>query len=553
MSFLICPECGAENPLEAEICEVCQASLAEVLPTDAPVPAEPENVDFDLFASEESDLPDLLEALKQEELAPDPEGLPEIHLDSAPEEGIPGVDESGGPDPTPKWLDVVRKRAQTEEDAAGDLVRRVSDAQKNLSGEERDNQHEDFETWIQKLRDEARDQAAGEPPSPEEAPLPEDEESAPDEDESEPEWLNRIRKVHGTLEEQEESNAAGRSLLEWLVALEEQQTAGKAPAETEVTQPVALSPEPPPPDATQEVRLNPEQVEMPPVVLELSREAREQADLLSATIADETAERPAEVLSRRKPAGWLHAFLALLLIAGISLMLITGRVVSFRDPEIQPAAQAVLDWATELPEGAAVLLVFDYQPAYAAEVERVAGPVLTEVLASAGAVDVISSSASGPLLSAALLEERVADHPDVTLTTLGYFPGEAYGAYGLAGGFEPDQALAGGDYAGVLILSDQFESAQAWVEQWQALSPEMPLHLLVTAQAGTLLQPYVDAGQVQGMVAGLPEAVAVEATLGQKGAATQVWQAYQVGILILIGGLALGGLTASNGGKRGAA
>ena len=541
MPFLICPECGEHNPLEAEVCQVCQASLADVVPSEEPVTPEPEGEDFDLFNADEADLPDLLESLKQDSLPMEAEPLPGIDLNDDSEEPSPEGESSEG-EGTPNWLEVVRKRAQKEEDAVGDLSKRINDAQENLKQEKRESQHEDFESWIQKLREEARDKAAGEP-------IPEEEESPPEEavEEDEPKWLSRIRKVHGGTEEKtNEPDAAGRSLLEWLVELEEQRTAEESSQETEVTQQVSLPPVVSEPDATREIRISSTQQGKQRATLNLTREDREQADQLVATIADETADRPVESRSFRKPLRLMNIFFSILLLGAVAFMLLTGRVVSFRDPVLPPAGQALMDWTNNLAEDANILLVFDYQPAYAAEMARVAGPILSELFGSIDAVDVISSSPTGTLLSA----EMLAGYEGLTITDMGYIPGEALAAYGFAGAAGTDsmtlsQMLDQGGYTGVLVLSGQFESAQAWVEQWHAIAPETLLNLLVTAQAGPLLQPYVESGQINGMVSGLTEAVAVEAYLGQKGAATAVWQAYQVGILVMIGGLAFGAIAGS--------
>lgn len=552
MPFLICPECGEHNPLEAEICQVCQASLEGVLPSEDPTLPEPEQDDFDLFSSNDADLPGLLESLKQEELPAGAGGLPKINMDAESEDAS-HEDEPSEENKTPDWLNMVRKRAREEEDALGDLTKRVFDAQENLKSEKRESQHDDFENWIQKLRDEARDKAAGEPAQPEEEAGPSEDEM----EENEPRWLTRIRKTHGLPEdERNEPDAAGRSLLEWLVELEEQRTSGRPKQDTEVTQPITLSTGARDSDATREIRISELQEKKAPSVINLTREDRDQADRLTATIADETADRSVEKHPFRKPIGILNIIFALILIVGISFMLVTGRVVSFTNPQLSVPGQAVLDWAAGLSDDAQVLIVFDYQPGYKAEMERIVKPILARVFDSINAVDVVSSSPSGTLLSADLL----ADFATVSVTDLGYVPGEAYGAFGFAMGAvtdslslnlpAPDRAYEPEHYTDVLILSDQFESARGWVEQWQALSPETTLNLLVTAQAGPMLHPYAESGQVNGLVAGLAEAVAVEASLGQKGPAAAVWQAYQVGILVMIGGLVLGAV-AGIGGSRG--
>lgn len=543
MPVLICPECGELNPLEAESCTACQASLADVSPTEEPAQTESIPDDFDLFAVSDADLPDLLESLKQDNLSPEGDELAGFDLEAGPEQLFPEYELSGDMQ-APDWLDVVRKRAREEEDAVGDLIKRVSDAQEHLEQDKRQSQHEDFENWIQKLRDEARDKAAGGVvPEEKEPDLPPEEE-----EEDEPKWLSRLRKTHGGLEDKSETDAAGRSLLEWLVELEDQRTAGEAAQDNESTQQISLPSEDLETDATQEIRISAVQQGKPLSTLELTREDREQADQLKAVIADETADRPQEAHPIRKPLSILDIFVGLGLIVGIVFMLMTGRGVNFSAPLLPISGQAVLDWVSELPEDADVLIVFDYQPAYTAEIERIAKPVFSELFVVLDAVDVIESSASGLLLS----KEIFTDYPNLAVTDIGYYPGEAYGAFGLASGLISGSRAENlsNYYAGILILSNQFESAQGWVEQWQVLAPETPLHLLVAAQAGPLLQPYLDSGQISGMVSGLSGAVAVEAALGQSGEATSVWQAYQLGILILVGVLILGTISGVGSGRH---
>jgi hypothetical protein len=105
---------------------------------------------------------------------------------------------------------------------------------------------------------------------------------------------------------------------------------------------------------------------------------------------------------------------------------------------------------------------------------------------------------------------------------------------------EPDKSLPSGDFDGVLILSDSFEGAQMWIEQLSALMPETPLNLLVTAQAGPMLHPYWESGQVSGMISGISEAAGLEAVWFEDDVVSLHWQAYQTGILILITLLVMG-------------
>jgi hypothetical protein len=556
MLVLICPECNAHNPPDAESCQDCQASLAGVAPSELPDSLDSENEDFDLFEPEEKDLPDLLYSLKQDDQVEDEESLLEEFDASQPEE-FPDQPEEH----TPEWLDTVRKRAREEEDSVGDMIKRVSAAQGTLAGDHGESHHEDFESWIQKLREEARDKAAGQDEAPEERASGEGEAG-----ESDPEWLSRVRKAHGSLEPPREPDAAGRSLLEWLVELEEGQEE-KPPeeedgeiAEAEVTQPIRTHGDEAAGDRTQEVRTGTtpaketETAKAELVTVDITRDEHEQADLLATTITDERADRPTS-LEKPKTAGWLvRAILALLLITGMSLALFSGSQARLPGGQLPPAGQALWDWAAELLEGASLLLVFDYQPGYAAELELIAAPILKETLAKASEVAFVSSSASGTLLAEALLTEvmeaSAVPKDSFPVENWGYYPVGAFGAYGIASGLnasmqlpnlpEPTLTFPQRDYEGILILSDQFDGAQAWIEQLTILSPDTPVHLLVSAQAGPMLMPYFESGQVSGMLSGVGDAAGLESVMDQGGVVARRWRAYQVGTLSLVAMLVLG-------------
>ena len=64
--------------------------------------------------------------------------------------------------------------------------------------------------------------------------------------------------------------------------------------------------------------------------------------------------------------------------------------------------------------------------------------------------------------------------------------------------------------------------------------------MILTAQAGPLLQPYWESGQVSGMISGIPEAAALEASIGEGSEIAIRWRAYQVGILLLIAVMLIG-------------
>lgn len=551
MAYLICPECGAHNPLEEEQCRICQASLAGVEPVEEPNPPEDAEEELGLFEGEEKDLPDLLQGLKLDDIEYeiDPEGLPEIHLD----EGAAAEDEANQ---TPEWLDAVRKRAQVEDDSVGDLIRRVEAAQESIASEGKE-KRSDFESWIQRLRDEARDKAAGNAIVPEEpaetVPEPETPEAEPEvepeqEEAEKSDWLTRIRKAHGVVDPEEGPNAASRSLLDWLVALEDNPHKDEGESEaSDETQEIETGWEKlHPDDITRQIKVVLEP-RVTPQALSLTREEGDQADLLSRIISDEKAAHPVAKRVYNVGVQWINMLFLLILVVGISLALFSGSSVGLAQPQASAGGAALMDWLETLPEDADILLVFDYQPAYVSEMTLVAKPVLARITKGTGQVFVASSVASGPLLADDLLTGA-----SISYTDIGYFPMASYGAYGVATGLktgqsavgmpEPVRAMLDGDYDAILVLSDNFEGAQTWIEQLTARAPETPLGVLATFQAAPMVQPYFESGQIVGVLSGFGDAVALADQSGTETDLLARWRAYQVGVVLLMIVMILGAL-----------
>ncbi len=312
-----------------------------------------------------------------------------------------------------------------------------------------------------------------------------------------------------------------------------------------------------------------------PAHLEISQKQRLQADLLSAMIADERAPRlPRE--KHGKSASWLlRLLIGLLLIMALVFSLFDGRDsdlnVEMIPPEVSlsPAGQALALDLANLSLEAEILLIFDYDAGFSDELVLVSNPVLSVLLQEGRPIFLASSSPSGPLLSRQLIEKHLREQNllwvDMMMTDLGYFPLESYGAFGLSLYLENAEStddlpelgpsLDLSSISAVFLLSDRYEGARIWIEQINALAPDMPLYLLVTAQAGPMLQPYWASGQIQGLLAGLPDGVAYETQVGDRGPAVRRWRGYQAGVLImaalLVIGLIFGFEPASESDRRG--
>lgn len=546
---IICPECGAENERSAKICVECGASLTvENLIEKADI-EEPIGDELDRLSEAENDLPGLLNALKGDDTPTDrvDDGEPPEDDEDKSSEPQQNEEEESLPD----WLDRIRHRVNEEDDASGEMIQKLSAAQDSLTQKKKEGQDDEFSSWIKQLRAENAP-GVDEPESKEEPEVEGDLEGSEDT----PDWLDKIRKISGVSQADQDgySFPGGDSLLQWLVDLEEGKELLKGIPKPgldfiedgyEGMDESLLAGEGFDGGATQEMRIKRGNVS----VINITRDEQTQADQLQATIVDEKAARQIRRTGRR-PLKWVRrVFFALLLIGGVTLTLITGAPQRLVDRPLKPQNQALLTWAAEKGDSASYLLIFEYEAAYSQEMTLIAQPVLELLIDETTEISVISTSVSGKLLAHRLLN-AVKGVDEFDYTDLGYYPVASYGAYGLLSrgqgtwpfGELPDliHELPLESFNGILILSGSDESTKSWVEQLSILAPVTPVHLVLTAQAGPMLLPYWESGQVSGMISGISDAAAVEALNGENSDISVRWRAYQVGILLLIAVMLIG-------------
>ena len=562
---IFCPECGAENPAKSTSCEVCHTPLHNDEPESIISPQQPDRDDFDLLNAAEDDLPGLLHALKQEQeedvLSAD-ESISGEETSLESEDIFDSADDQVGDD-IPDWLHRIRQRASTEEDSAGEITQKISAAKDSLAGEKRSSQHESFESWIQKLRGPVGGVPTQKPE--EEADLEDTEAEEEVVEHKEPDWLQKIRHAEGKItssDSAERIDDGEDGSLNWLVNLEkgeEEETEDQSESEgdgeeflDESTQQVEAEGS----GATQEVLIEDEPAfEVIPPKLQVTPEEKTQAEKLSSMIMDEAAPRHIRKIKRRSPLGSARFFFALLLIASMGISLFLGQRGSIQSPAIDPQTEGFLSWVRNLPKDSSLLLIFDYQPAFSSEINLIATPVLEMLAEIESNISVISSSLSGPVLYRQLFQEIGALEGE-TILDLGYFPIGAYGAFDLGMGFSANWVLTGlpesaknlpeDGFDGILIFTDTYEGARAWIEQFTILMPDTSINLLVTDQAMPMLMPYFDSGQIKGIISGLNGSVILETEFSDGSQAAARWWAYQVGLILLMGVMVVGAIYAGN-------
>lgn len=295
-----------------------------------------------------------------------------------------------------------------------------------------------------------------------------------------------------------------------------------------------------------------------------SDEQQTQAALLEKILAAETAPIPMKagsVVTSQRILRWALSAILLIVLGGVVL----GHTQIFPLPSQVPnETGAAIQSVNAISEGAVVLAVFDYQPSTVGEMEATGSSLVDHLLLlKHPRLAIISTSPTGAALAERFMSTALAARNyqrGTQYVDLGYLPGGLAGVYEFAQNptvampLDVDRsavwqsALLQGvthlsDFATVIVLTDSADSGRTWIEQTALSRGNTPMIIVSSAQAGPMLMPYVDSGQVAGLVSGLNGAVGAEqANGGLPGFVRRYWDAYSIGLLIAVALIVLGGL-----------
>ncbi len=304
------------------------------------------------------------------------------------------------------------------------------------------------------------------------------------------------------------------------------------------------------------------------IKLNATDEQQAQAALLEKILGAETAPVPmkaSSVVTSQRVLRWALSAILLIVLGGV----VFSQTQIFPLPSLAPnETNSAIAAVNAIPQGAPVLAVFDYQPSTVGEMEAAGLPLMDQlILLRHPRLAILSTSPTG-----AALAERFMSSALSTLNAqnsyqrgeqyvdFGYLPGGLTGVYAFAQ--SPTAAMPLGadrsaiwqsaplqgvthlsDFAAVIVLTDSVDSGRTWIEQTALERGSAPMIIVSSAQAGPMLLPYVDSGQVAGLVSGLYGAAGVEqANGGLPGRVRHYWDAYSVGLLIAVAAIILGGL-----------
>jgi len=292
--------------------------------------------------------------------------------------------------------------------------------------------------------------------------------------------------------------------------------------------------------------------------LQSSEAQQSSAALLEQMLAAETQAKPLRGGGRLVSQRVLRWIISAMLILLVTFTLLGGSQSVPLPAALPEESNMLLPVIDLLAEGAPVLMIFDYEPALAGEMEAAAAPFVDRVLGlRRPRVTILSTSPTGAALAERFMAATQSRHNyrgGEDYVNLGYLPGGTAGILSFAE--NPRAAMPSSlwvlaaaqdvnrfsDYAAVILLTDQAETARAWVEQTGAARAGLPLLVVSSAQAAPMIQPYLLSGQVNGLVSGLRGGAAFESSSGLGSPVRRYWDAYNFAtlfatLLIVFGGL----------------
>jgi hypothetical protein len=296
--------------------------------------------------------------------------------------------------------------------------------------------------------------------------------------------------------------------------------------------------------------------------VDASEQHQAHARLLEEMLSAETKPLPikgiGEIRSQRV-VRWAISGALVTILGGVVL----SRSANFRLPAAVPnESNAAIQAVSSLPPGAMVLVVFDYDPATVGEMEATAAPLFEYLLLlKHPRMAVISTLPTGSALAERFISGALADRAyvrDVQYANLGYLPGGLTGVRSFAQ--DPTVAAPLGasinrvwdsgvllgtrqlsDFAAIIVITDSLENGRVWIEQTAGAHGSSRMIIVSSAQAGPMLLPYFDSGQVDGLIAGLNGAAGAEtANGGLPGLVRRYWDAYSVGLYLAVLLISLG-------------
>jgi len=312
------------------------------------------------------------------------------------------------------------------------------------------------------------------------------------------------------------------------------------------------------------------QYSRPPVYsgnMQVTDKQRIYATLFESLIAEETRVGAPTADKSSTLQLVLRMSVGLVLIGALLITLIINPGVAPSPNLVPPEAVVFYETVSTLTAAATpprILVGLDYEPALSGELSTIANTVIQDWMTGNSGLAFVSLNLSGSALSQELVNLAGASVPTYLtaerVINLGYLPGGASALAALVA--DPSRAAPASvdgipawnslllqgmvslsDFDAIVLLTDNTENTRAWIEQVKPAVADTPLLVVSSAQAAPALMPYVQSGQITGMISGFTGGAAYEQlTQAQNGTVRGYWDAYQGGMLLIAAFMLIGSL-----------
>jgi hypothetical protein len=292
------------------------------------------------------------------------------------------------------------------------------------------------------------------------------------------------------------------------------------------------------------------------IKLQADKTQQSQAALLDALVRSELKPRAIAPRAKRVSDRFLRWIVAVVLLSAVFVPSLFGTQFLSIPTEPTNDLNDFISTIYGLDAQSPVLIVMDYQPALAGEMETALTPVLNDLMILGQPVSFISTLPTGPMMVARMMDIMRAEPFKHTyragdqFVDLGYLPGDAAGIRSFVSNPRQTVGLRGiglndwdspvlsdvrqlSDFSAILVVTDNPDIGRIWVEQAGSVLEGQPLLMVISAQAEPMLIPYYDSGQVRGLLTGIGGGAVYETSRQQPGRARQYWDAYGFGLLAM--------------------
>lgn len=316
---------------------------------------------------------------------------------------------------------------------------------------------------------------------------------------------------------------------------------------------------------------------VPRVNLYVSKTQQSHIALLQQMIIDEEEAPPVKRRTLEIPQQIFRWLIAGLLYLAVLLPVFTHQSKTPLPSNTHPEISSMAEIINALPPNSPILVAFEYQPGLSGEMEAASAAVLDHLLIRGAELAFISTSPTGPGLIEHYLDTILLNHAyiaDRKYPNLGFISGGSAGLLNFASnprntvpivnmhdaegnginGWEVkplNQINQISDFALILVITDDPDTARAWIEQVQPYLIDksntelsVPMVMVVSAQAEPLVYPYYDntPKQVSGLVSGLSGGATYETFNVRENIASRYWDGFSSGISITVIIIIIGGL-----------